>query len=290
MKTMRLILLCTLPGLVQAQWTLGPPTYDYLPDNPLLPETLGVQPPVSTRAGQPLDGFDFRGMREYMVQFTLSVPLAELQAVLPPGFVASAPVPGAGTASIYLIFVLGQVAWWQGFGVTGPYSYAFFFAPVYNTALGRPEMVQLAIEVGTPEQVEIANAFYGPGVTRLAEIEEEVETEGIVTRFRLKVKDHALGLNLQAEAFCPYPINLRTKTDPDLRIWRFTAGKTTGPSFRQASQSDYRLVTLAEARAKVEAKDGFLHLPGGSVRLLGLVGPTVSFNRNSEGFRRTLQE
>jgi hypothetical protein len=288
-KARRLFLLCMLPSTVSAQWWLGPPTYDYVPDEPTKPETLGVQPPRWTMPEGPLAGFDVRSMRDYNLQVFLSVPLGDVQAILPPGFTALPSAPGGNTASLQVGFIGGSTSWYAGIGVTGPVSYAGFSVPAYNTTLGRPETLLVAIEVSTVEALELVNALYGPGTARLAVVEEKIETEGDATRVRFKLKDQGLGLHVSAEAYCPYPINLRTQIlDP--KIWRFTAGRTAGPSYRQGGMGDTRPVTLTEAGAVVEAKNGLLKLPGGSVRLLGLMGPTVSFYRNQEMFRRTLRE
>jgi hypothetical protein len=286
-SALRLMVLCMIPSFAHGEWP-SLPTYDWVPDDPSQPSTLGVQRPPSTEPGGLLEGLESHGMRAHMVSFALLVPLADLQAALPPGFTAGPSAPGANTSVITLVFVLGQQSHYVGYGTAPPLSYAMVVAPAFNTALYRIEMLLLALELPIAPAVELSEIRYGAGVARLAEIEEEVESGGGTTRFRLKVKDEGLGLDVRAEASCPYPIDVRAVTDVDPRIFRFVAGQALGRAFMQAVQWDYRIVSVQESGAKVVAKGGYLHLPGGSIRLLAVVG-NVTFNRNSEFYRGLLE-
>lgn len=281
-----LVVLLAAPAVAPAQWE-GPPTYDYDPATP------GVQPPASTGPGRHLEAFEQRMVRAHQVSFSVSAPLADVQALLPPGFVAAPSGPGLDTATIIAVFVLGQRTWSAGFGTSPPYSLAFFLTNAVNTNLPSPrqELVVLAVESTSAVAVARANALYGPGIARLAELESKVESEGEGTRFKLKVKDQGLGLALSFAATCPGPIDGRTRMDPDLRIFRFVDGREARAATRQASQGDVRFATYAESGARFEAAGGYLALPGGAVKVLGFAPFTgVGFNRELEYFRATVRE
>lgn len=276
--------LLAAPAITHAQWE-GPPTYDYDPRTP------GVQAPGSIGPGGAIEGFVQRMVRGYQISFPLAAPLADLQAVLPPGFVALAP-PLATTGTITAVFVVGQRTWTAGIGVAPPYDQAFFYVPALNTNLPAPrsEQVVLAIELGTAAAVAQSNLLFGPGISRLGELESEIESEGQATRFKLKVKDEGLGLALSVAATCPGPIDVRWTQDPDLRVFRFVDGREARGAARHAVQGDFRTVPLGDARARYEAAGGYLQFPGGAVQILGLGPGTVTFSRQFEYFRAAVQD
>ena len=178
--------------------------------------------------------------------------------------------------------------WNVGYPDISATNYVAFFKGAMNTSLGRPETVTLAIEAANPAFVEVANAKNGPGISRLADVEVEIKSEGDAMDVRFTLKDKPLGLELRAEAYCPFPIDEKAHADPDSRIWRLTDGHVARGVFHQAFKGFFRYVTLEDSQARVEAKKGYLHLPGGSVRVLGLVGPTILFNRNYDYFRKNV--
>jgi hypothetical protein len=89
----------------------------------------------------------------------------------------------------------------------------------------------------------------------------------------------------------PSAIDRREHGDPNLVPSRFlNDGRADNPAFRFSIMSEFRNVPTADAHLKLRAGrsddndfGGELHLPGGSVEIVGL-GPNVTFRRWQENF------
>jgi len=257
-----------------------PPTYDYDADRP------GTQPPTSTLPGGLLENYEARSLRTHRFGVQVRVPLAEAQALLPPGYVATASPSGSSTAVVNLLCEYQLRVEQSGVGSFGPASGLLVALPaVQNTNLGRSEGLILATFLNDQSTVEAYNSNFGPGVTRLAKTEIEIEEKGGKLRFTCNVEQEGLGFRLRLGAEGPAALVNRAKADPAAGFSRFLNGLTLGPAFRQATQADNVVVPAGSANVTVEAKDGKLHLPGGNLTL-GLVTGSVNILRNLEVFTK----
>jgi len=257
-----------------------PPTYDYDPIKP------GTQPPTSTLPGGLLENYESRTLRTHRFGAQALVPLAEAQALLPPGYVATASPSGSSTAVVNLFCEYQLRAEMSGVGSFGPASGLLVTLSAQNTNLGsRSEGLILATFLNDQSTVEAYNSNFGPGVARLAKTEVEIEEKGGKLRFTCNVEEEGLGFRLRLGAEGPAALVNRPKADPAAGFSRFLNGLTLGPAFRQATQADNVVVPAGSANVTVEAKDGKLHLPGGNLTL-GLVTGSVNILRNIETFTK----
>ena len=255
------------------------PTYDY---NDAAP---GTQPPTSTLPGGLLENYESRTLRSHRLVVQVLVPLAEVQALLPPGYLATASASFPATAVVNLNCEYQLRAEQPGVGSFGPASGLLVGLPAaQNTNLGRSEALILAAFLNDQSTVEVWNSTFGPGVTRLAKTEVAIEEKGGKLRITCNVEEESLGFRLRWGAEAPAALVNRTKADPAAGFTRFLNGLTPGPAFRTASQVDNVVPPAASANVTVETKDGKLHLPGGNLTLAGVVG--VNFLRNLENFAK----
>lgn len=248
----------------------GPPTYDF---DPATPGTQGPKSPL-------LNGWTYRSLRQYQIAVPVLVPLLELQAVLPPGFLPVATSPGVGTVT--LNFFLDQRFQPTVGGPTyGPTTALLATVTAVNNTIPTPrtEIVFPIFEVGAGA-AEL-NAVFGAGAARTAKVEAEVEQEDGKMKFQFKVKDKAIGMDLEAAAEGSMEINTRAVSDPVGLPFRAFTGFTPNAAFRAASQSDTLTVSATAAKASVKAPGHRLAFPTGSVPILGL-GPNVTFSRGVE--------
>lgn len=269
------LFLCAAPA-ARAQGPQGapPPTYDYDPATP------GTQPPASPLVA----GHEFRSLRVYQLSVPVLVPLAELQAALPAGFVPLATPANSNTATLTLMFIYQQrferTAPGQSFG---PFSGVLVSTTVLNTntAPARQEILFPAFEVS--DWVGPLNDSFGPGAARQAVVKVDVAEKDGALRLKFDVHDPSSGFKVKAQAEGPVNINNRSTSDPIGLPFRTLGGLVPNNAFRGASQSDTLSVPAAAAAAQVDAPAGRLALPGGAVTILGL-GANVSFSRNVEFF------
>ncbi len=255
-----------------------PATYDY---NDMVP---GVQGPTSPLVANPIGRF----VRTYTVQIPVLVPLSELLAALPPGFVVSATPANSTTGSVTLSFYFQERHTRLADGQTVGASAMLPTVTVTNTNLtpNRTETGLFAYEGSTQEWVDFRNATYGPGTARLAKVSMQLTEDGGVLSFKSTVTDSGLGLNISAQATCPSPIANRTKNDPVATPFR---NFNSMQSLWAAQQRDDATVPLAMANVKVDTPDGKLRVsvaPTGGSRSLTIsgIGPNITFMRNQEFF------
>ena len=249
-----------------------PPTYDY---DWLTP---GTQPPQSPL----LDGYTYRSVRTYQVAIPVLVPLDELQAVLPPGFVAIATPAGSATATVTLNLFLDQRFQPTVGGPTyGPTSALLVTVTALNNNLATPrsEIVFPAFEASA--YINELNAAFGPGSARLAKVEVEIEEKKGKLHFSFELSDPGIGFKLKAEAEGPAAINNRVISDPVGLAFRTFNGYTPNQAFRASSQSDTLSIPSASAGVKLSAPGNQLQLPTGKLSILGL-GANVTFSRGVE--------
>lgn len=251
-----------------------PPTYDYNASQP------GTQPPTSPLVAN----HEFRSLRLYQLSVPVLVPLAELQAALPPGFNPVATPANSNTATLTLMFIYQQrferTAVSQSFG---PFSGVLVSTTILNTnvAPARQEILFPAFEVS--DWVGPLNDSFGPNAARQANVKVDISEKDGTLRLKFDVHDPASGFKVKAQAESTVNINTRSVSDPIGLPFRTLGGLTPNEAFRGASQSDTLSVPAAAANAQVDAPAGRLRLPGGDVTILGL-GANVSFSRNVEFF------
>lgn len=249
----------------------SPPTYDYDADTP------GTQPPTSPL----LEGFEARVLRTHSLVVTVLVPRAELQAILPPGFVAQGTANDPDAAAVSFGFFYQQQFERTGVGTFGPSSGLQVTVGALNTNTDpdRAEGLQIAHLLSDQPSVDAFNATYGPGSFRPAAVKVEIEEEEGRLRLAFDVQDAGLGLRIKAAAEGPAAIVNRVKVDPAPGPGRLlNNGLTPNPPFRIAVQSDNRSVPTAQANLQFETPDGVLRLPGGTLTITG-IDANVSFAR-----------
>lgn len=254
-------------------WASGePPAYDY---DAALP---GVQPPTSPL----LAGYTYRSVRTYQVAIPVLVPLAELQAVLPAGFVPVATPAGSATGTATLNLFLDQRFQPQVGGPTyGPTSALLMTVTAVNNNLPVPRTEIVFPMFEAAAETEALNAVFGAGAARPAKVRAKLDENKGTLRLFFGVIDRGIGLDLRAEATGPAAINNRAVSDPVGLPFRALTGFTANPAFRAASQSDTLSVPVDSANVKLETPGNYLPLKNGKLTILGL-GANVTFSRNVE--------
>jgi hypothetical protein len=249
-----------------------PPTYDYNPQTP------GIQQPASPL----IQGYELRIFRTFVLNVPVFVPLGELQAILPNGFVAVANPAGSNTASILVSFVYHQRTERTG-GVFGPSTLFVVTGSAFNSFLQRNETMLLANEQSDPTSVEKANEFFGEGTSRLAQIEANVDESSGLLSFRFDVNDDFLNLRLKLRAVGPAANVTRVIQDPVSTPLRALSGRLAMRSSWPANQFDNTVVTISEDNPRVQAPGHRLRLPGGDLTMVAL-GTTMTIQRWRESF------
>lgn len=260
-----------LAGIAHAQMGSGfpPPTYDWDSTVP------GTQPPTSPL----LANYDFRSVRLYQVSIPVLVPFGQLQRIMPSGFTAIATPSGSQVGTVNFLYIIDQ-----RFERTvtdqnhGPFSGVLLTTNMLNTTAtpARQEILLPAFEVSG--EVAALNAAFGPGSSRQARVTVETEEEEGQIKFNLDIKDAGIGFDVKASATAPLAINNRVKSDPVSLPFRPTNGFIPNTAFFAASQGDALTVPTASAAARFQTPDGQLHLPAGSLTILGL-GQNITFSR-----------
>jgi len=256
----------------------SPPSYDYNTDIP------GTQPPTSPLLANPAT----QTLRTFqLVVDSVLVPLGELQAILPRGFNAIESSPGSGTASLTLDFIFQERFERIGVGTFGPASGFQVQAPALNVTLSRQERILLAQEYSDSAFVAAINAASGPGSSRVAEVAVKIEETKRQIRFTFKVKNEAIGLNVEVLAEGrPADIVERFHVDPQANAFRsLNNGLSPNPPYRIALQQERSVVPATDSNLDFRAAGGQLRLPGGSLTIVGL-GPTFTVRRWQEIFTK----
>ncbi|MBI4469009.1 MAG: hypothetical protein HY650_06790 [Acidobacteria bacterium] len=253
-----------------------PPTYDYDDSMP------GVQAPTVPQ----IAGAEFRNLRPFRLLIPVRVPLAEVQALLPPGFTAVANPAGSETGQVQLHFFFHSRTTRIADGLTVGGSALQLNTQVLNTNIvpNRQETGVLISFVSTQEWADLIN-LTAPGAARLANITGQVSEENNRLGIKYSVSDESIGFNVSAEATATGPI-----------VNRNTGGLTTfrdltaNQSYVGSGAVDGLAVPSGMANVSVQAPDGKLQIPvaGGGSRSVTLVGygPNVNFNRNLEFFTK----
>jgi hypothetical protein len=263
----------------------SPPTHDY---DTVIP---GTQGPTSPLLANPT-GHLFSPLR---LSVTTIVPLEDLQTVLPPGFTANplAPPNPPGLAGMALNFHFLDQCDRAGGGPSLSASGMYAFHSARNTALGRNELLALAAEFGDQSWLDCHHAMLGPGGSRLAEVEAEVKQKHGQLSMKFDVEDEETGLRVKVRAEGSGAFNARNNhADPSGNAVRtLDQGLFINPAYRFSFMADGLSVPITNANFKLtlgkgdeeDATLGRIALPGGSVRVVGLM-PNFAFTRWFENF------
>jgi hypothetical protein len=224
-----------------------------------------------------MQGYEAHVFRTFQLNVPVIVPLAELQSILPTGFTALASPSGSSTAQITLGFVYHQRSERVG-SVDGPSSVLAVTALVHNDALDRNETVLLANEQSDSTSVANANALFGEGTTRLAQVEAEIVEQDDLLDLNFDVTDEDLGLKLKVRATASAVNMTRVGQDPILTPFRAVNGTIAANSFFGANRYDNKSVPITSSNPRIEVPGMRLRLPGGDVSILNL-GTAMTFQR-----------
>lgn len=260
----------------------SPPTHDYNT------ATVGTQPPTAAVLANPTG----RLLASLRLSTMTIVPLEELQAILPAGFTANPlPPPNApGLAGMGLLFDFqGQCDHFAA-GTSSPASGLYALHIARNTALGRNELLNLAAEFSDDSFINCHRALLGPGGSRRADVELEVQEKGGQLQLKFEVEDEAIGLRVDVRAEGPATIIGRGHADPAGSPLRtLENGMFANPAHRFSIMSDSLVVPTTTTNFTLKAGNdgdgglGRLRLPGGTVKIVGL-GPTFTLQRSFENF------
>jgi hypothetical protein len=252
-----------------------PPTYDW--DT----ATAGTQPPTSPRLANP----NARLLSTLRLAFPVLVPLEQLQAILPAGYVATEAAPaGSGLASIALQFRFQERLERVGIGTFGPTSGLVASHVARNTALNRLELLILAAEDSTTSAADAFNAVFGPGSSRVANVKAEIEETAGTLEVKFDVEDESIGLDINVKAKGPAAIDARGHGDPaGAPIRGLNNGVSANAAYWFGFMNDFRSVPITSTNFSFRMgpgryDDGVLGLPGGAVDVVG-VGPNFTFLR-----------
>lgn len=267
------------PDVARAQVPVGspPPTYDYIPVEP------GTQPP--TVLGGP---FTARELLTHTLRVGVRVPLGQLQALLPPGFIARANPSGSSTALVSLNFGyqirLERPGVGPGFGNFGPYSMFYIDTVVQNPDNVIEGFFFLVNLVSDPDVALIRNAIFGPGSSRAAMLKFEIEEEEGSLRIKGSAEDEGLGLDLEAKGQGPSRVANRFGGN-NLSRSRFQNQDTPALANSQVLTALQGDNAGGQPAANVKLSTNELRLAGGELHVIEITGFT--FIRNLEIFYRT---
>ena len=250
-----------------------PPTYDY--DSAV----AGTQGPKSPLVA----GYTYRSVRSFQMAVPVFVPLAELQAVLPPGYTPVATPAGSDTATITLNFFMDQRFQPNAASPTtfGPTSAVLITTTALNSNLATPRQEIVFPSFEASSDVDQLNAAFGPGSARLAKVNASVIDKKGVKTFKFKIVDKDLDFELMAEAEIPGNIPNRVMSDPVGLPFRTFNGFELNKAFWAASQADAIVVPAADTKLLLHAPGDRIVFPTGSVTMKS-VGANITFNRNLE--------
>jgi hypothetical protein len=233
-----------------------------------------------------LQGYEAHAFRTFQLNVPVFVPLAELQNILPAGFTAIASPSGSSTAQVTLGLIYHQRTERVG-SVDGPASSLAVTATVRNVSLGRNETVLLANEQSNAASVANANAIFGEGTTRLAEVESEIEEESGLLQLNFDVTDEDIGLKLKVRARVSALNMTRVALDPNSTPFRALNGTVAANSFFQTMRYDNVSLSTAAGNPRVDVPGSgdVLRLPGGNLSILN-VGAAMTFQRWRENYTK----
>jgi hypothetical protein len=264
MRSVMLALVITAStGIASAQVPVGAP-----------PPSFGVE----YTAGTSLDGFEMRRYRDWQLTVNVTVPTSELQAVLPVGYVVANPAAPASTVGITLVLQERVEIITETGGIPvgsyGPVDEVLVVATVRNP-LGVLENVILDNLRSTPEAVNMTNAVFGPGSARLPEMlrmELAAEPEGL-HRFTAQVVSGRLNIAASA-TFGNSGITFLRKRESASRF-RYVDSSTQPAYANMSLRAGTSADLIAVPAADITFKRDQIHLPHGSLTVLGVVSGTI---------------
>ena len=225
-----------------------------------------------------MQGYEAHVFRTFQLSVSVVVPLAQLQSILPAGFIALANPAGSDTAQVGMSLIFYQRSERAATGADGPASVLAVTALVRNSLLSRNETVLLANEQNNPTSVANANSLFGEGTTRLADIEALIEEKKDSLRFRFEATDKDLRLRVKLQAFVPSLALTTVRQDSVATPFRALNGIIAGNSYFGANRYDVTTMTITEDNFDINVPQDVLHLPGGDLAIVGM-GATIGVQR-----------
>jgi hypothetical protein len=262
----------------------------------------GQPPPSYGNTPAMLDGFQLRLFRTFQLNLNVTVPKAELQALLPACYTARDrdPANPDGTSRLMVNVYFQQrtelTADTAGFakGTYGPVDQFNVLALVSDPHDAAVTLV-LDSERSNDASVNLTNGIFGAGSTHRAsrlDVKIDQESEDATIRFNARVKNRKIGLNVEVEVEVPSAIvgSSRTSSTTAAAPYQFLNGDTrpvtTNRRFDLAASYDFITVPTENIRITAHAdRDGdddddghhrrrggrhMLGLPEGSVTILGV--------------------
>jgi hypothetical protein len=254
------------------------PTYDYDTVAP------GAQPPTAPELANPTG----RILSNLGLAFTVYVPLAELQAILPPGFAATPAQPPVSPdlAGLGFQYTFHHQCAHATAGVSAPAAGLSVYHFARNTVLNRIESLALAVEQSDESFVDCQQALLGPNGSRVADVEAQATQKRDQLHLKFDVADKDIGLWIRVRAEGPSALVARgNHADPVVVSSRtLDGGVQPNPAQRWSVMSDQLFIPATAMNFRLEVGGrrkipaGLLGLPGGAVTVVS-VDPTFRFNR-----------
>ena len=258
------VLSAVMPAVVAAQTP-----------SPFAPPTFGTEYP----AGSPVLNHEMRRYRDWQLTVNVTVPTAELQAVLPVGYAVPNPAATASIVGVTLVLQervefltpIGGVA----VGSYGPVDEVLVVATAKSPA-GIMETVILDNLRSTMEAVNMTNSVFGPGSARLPDMlrmELTAEPEGGLHRFTATVVSGKLNIaasGVFGDAGRSF-VRRRVSVNPFRYVDSSVLPAVANAHLRAGTSADLIAVPASDITFKRDA----IHLPHGSLTVLSVVSGMI---------------
>lgn len=254
---------------------------------------LGSTPPgygelSSAQAAGAVAGYQLRLFRSFNISIPFVTKLADLQALLPPGYTAIASPAGSDTANAAIGIAFQQrqqiMTAFNGVapGVYAPNSELNVSATVLNPS-GAVELVLLHGERSTQEITDIVNAMFGANsVYRSDEYNFSVGEKDGVFVMAASIRNDTTGFRLKVDVATTQPLVRRTVANPVPITARFVTRTQANTGFRLAQQLESEAIAT-QMQLKIDTPGNYLKVPGGGLHIVSIPA-TMSIQRWAENF------
>jgi hypothetical protein len=251
---------------------------------------MAMQPPTY---GPPTDtnllGYQIRTWTAESFNIDVQVPTAQLQKVLPVGYLAvDSAAPGTALMRLFFSFqeefalstgVPGYPA-----GTYGPYDEAGAAVIVWNITAQTWEVLIVEALTSTPEATDFLNAVFGPGSYRTGDIKLAVKDDLAQLHLKATVQDPASSFRIGVSVTTEDQITGQPRGAAPAAPLRYVNFGVT-PQLPNAqiwfgTQSEVRSIPTT---TDVVLDNTVVRLPGGKVSIAA-IQPTQLFLLNAEGF------